>query len=166
MSAEMELARQLGELLLDRGECLTLAESCTAGRIAGAVTDIAGSSAWFGYGFVTYSNEAKRQMLGVRAETLAEDGAVSERTVREMAAGALLHSGADWAVAVSGIAGPAGGSAAKPVGTVWFALAGRQGAAEAFVCHFSGDRLEVRRQTVETALSRLMQLIDRQPLSA
>ncbi|SMF11167.1 nicotinamide-nucleotide amidase [Pseudogulbenkiania subflava] len=166
MSTEMALARQLGELLLDRGERLTLAESCTAGRIAGAVTDIAGSSAWFGYGFVTYSNEAKQQMLGVRAETLAEDGAVSERTVREMAAGALQRSGADWAVAVSGIAGPAGGSAAKPVGTVWFALAGCQGAAEAFACHFSGDRLEVRRQTVETALTRLIQLIDRQPLSA
>jgi nicotinamide-nucleotide amidase len=162
----MELARQLGECLLDRGESLTLAESCTAGRIAGAVTDIAGSSAWFGYGFVTYSNEAKQRMLGVRSETLAEDGAVSERAVREMAAGALQRSGADWAVAVSGIAGPAGGSAAKPVGTVWFALVGRHGAAEAFVCHFAGDRLDVRRQTVETALSRLIRLIEQQPLSA
>ncbi|WP_024302842.1 CinA family protein [Pseudogulbenkiania sp. MAI-1] len=166
MSTEFELARQLGERLLARGESVTLAESCTAGRIAGAITDIAGSSAWFGYGFVTYSNDAKQQLLGVRAETLDADGAVSERTVREMADGALQRSGADWALAVSGIAGPTGGSAAKPVGMVWFALASRHGAAEAFVCHFTGDRLAVRRQAVETALSRLIQAIDRQSLTA
>ena len=166
MSTEFELARQLGERLLARGETVTLAESCTAGRIAGAITDIAGSSAWFGYGFVTYSNDAKQQLLGVRAETLDEDGAVSERTVREMAEGALQRSGADWALAVSGIAGPTGGSATKPVGMVWFALAGHEGATEAFVCHFAGDRLAVRRQAVETGVSRLIELIDRQVLSA
>ncbi|MBI3144237.1 MAG: nicotinamide-nucleotide amidohydrolase family protein [Pseudogulbenkiania sp.] len=166
MNTELQLARQLGDRLLARGETVTLAESCTAGRIAGAITDIAGSSAWFGYGFVTYSNDAKRQLLGVRAETLAKDGAVSERTVREMADGALQRSGADWALAVSGIAGPAGGSTVKPVGTVWFALANRHGVTEAFVCHFTGDRLAVRRLAVETGLSRLIGLIDRQSLPA
>lgn len=166
MSTEFELARQLGERLRARGETVTLAESCTAGHIAGAMTDIAGSSAWFGYGFVTYSNDAKQQLLGVRAETLADDGAVSERTVREMAEGALRRSGADWALSVSGIAGPTGGSAAKPVGMVWFALANRQGATEAFVCHFTGDRLAVRQQAVEAGLSGLIRFIDRQSLPA
>ncbi|MBV8048282.1 MAG: nicotinamide-nucleotide amidase [Paludibacterium sp.] len=158
------LARRLGEALRARGETVATAESCTGGMISAALTDIAGSSDWFGYGFVTYSNQAKQDMLGVRVETLAAAGAVSERTVREMAAGALRRAGAHWAVAVSGVAGPGGGSPDKPVGMVWFALAGAGGECEAFVCHFDGDRAAVRRQTVERALSRLIARIEAAPL--
>ena len=148
------LARRTGEALLAAGRHVTTAESCTGGWIAKALTDVAGSSSWFGAGLVTYSNEAKRSLLGVRAETLDEYGAVSEETVREMAAGALAASGADIAAAVSGIAGPDGGAPDKPVGTVWFAWAvsGATPVTYAECVHFDGDRETVRRRTVCHAL--------------
>jgi len=160
------LAEQLGERLLARGERVTAAESCTGGLIAGAITEVAGSSNWFDMGFVSYSNAAKQQLLGVQGPTLAEHGAVSEATVREMAAGALVAAKADWAVAVSGIAGPGGGSAEKPVGLVWFGLVGPQGLARAFARRFDGDRMAVRSQTVEAALTALLDEIDAMPLTA
>ncbi|SIQ49835.1 MULTISPECIES: CinA family protein [Acidiphilium] len=131
------------------------AESCTGGMIAAALTDVAGSSAMFGFGFVTYANEAKVALLGVDAAVLAAEGAVSEAVARAMAAGARARSGADVAVAVTGIAGPDGGSAAKPVGTVWCAVAGRDGVvAERRV--FAGDRAAVRAATVAWALEMVM----------
>jgi len=160
------LAEQLGERLLARGERVTAAESCTGGLIAGAITEVAGSSNWFDMGFVSYSNAAKQQLLGVRGQTLAEHGAVSEATVREMAAGALVAAKADWAVAVSGIAGPGGGSAEKPVGLVWFGLVGPQGLVRAFSRRFDGDRAAVRSQTVEAALTALLDEINAMPLTA
>jgi len=151
------LARRTGEALLAAGRRVTTAESCTGGWIAKALTDVAGSSSWFGAGLVTYSNEAKRSLLGVRADTLDAHGAVSEETVREMAAGALAAGAADIAdiaVAVSGIAGPGGGTPDKPVGTVWFAWAvsGATPVTYAECVHFDGDRETVRRRTVCHAL--------------
>ena len=148
------LARRTGEALLAADRRVATAESCTGGWIAKALTDVAGSSSWFGVGLVTYSNEAKRSLLGVRAETLQEQGAVSEETAREMAAGALAASGADIAVAVSGIAGPDGGTPDKPVGTVWFAWAvsGATPVTYAECVHFDGDRETVRRRSVCHAL--------------
>ena len=116
-----ELARRVGEVLLPRGQMLAVAESCTGGWVAKCITDIAGSSQWFDRGFVTYTNAAKETMLGVQAATLDTAGAVSEATVREMVQGALANSRADWALAISGIAGPGGGVPGKPVGTVCFA---------------------------------------------
>jgi nicotinamide-nucleotide amidase len=153
------LAEALGKALQDRGQTMTAAESCTGGWIAKAVTDIPGSSSWFECAFVTYSNEAKQAMLGVRASTLAEHGAVSEATVREMVLGALERSGADFAVAVSGVAGPAGGSAEKPIGTVWFAWAVRGGEPITRRVQFSGDREAVRLQSVVAALGGFMSLL-------
>ncbi len=145
-----EVAR-LAPLLLDSGRTIALAESCTGGWIAKALTDLAGSSVWFGYGVVSYSNQAKRQMLGVRADTLEQQGAVSEAVVREMADGVRILASADLAIAVSGIAGPGGGSDDKPVGTVWCAWSGaRQTFAQ--MQRFSGDRNEVREKTVLWAL--------------
>jgi len=131
------------------------AESCTGGLIAGALTEIAGSSDCVGRCFVTYSNEAKREVLGVRAQTLAAHGAVSPQTVTEMAEGLLRIAGpdADVAVAVSGVAGPGGGSAEKPVGTVWLAVARRGGLAETLHRVYPGDRSAVRLQTVRDALA-------------
>jgi nicotinamide-nucleotide amidase len=148
------LARRTGEALLAADRRVATAESCTGGWIAKALTDVAGSSSWFGVGLVTYSNEAKRSLLGVRADTLQEQGAVSEETAREMAAGALAASGADIAVAVSGIAGPDGGTPDKPVGTVWFAWAvsGATPVTYAECVHFEGDRETVRRRSVCHAL--------------
>jgi nicotinamide-nucleotide amidase len=146
-----ELARRLGERLKARAAVLATAESCTGGWVAQAVTTVAGSSAWFDRGFITYSDEAKREMLGVRAQTLARHGAVSEETAREMARGALERSMATLAVAVTGIAGPGGGSAEKPVGMVCFAwAAGPHVTSE--TRRFSGDRESVRRQSVIRAL--------------
>ncbi len=154
------LARQLGNLLLERGEWLTAAESCTGGWLAQSVTAIAGSSGWFDRGFVTYSNAAKVDMLGIPETTLERHGAVSEATARAMAQGALAHSRADWAVAITGIAGPSGGSAEKPVGTVCFAWAGRELGCEAQTCRFDGDRAAVREQSVRHALSGLLTRVD------
>ncbi len=148
------LARRTGEALLAADRRVATAESCTGGWIAKALTDVPGSSSWFGLGLVTYSNDAKHSLLDVRAETLEEQGAVSEETVREMAAGALAASGADIAVAVSGIAGPDGGTPDKPVGTVWFAWAvsGATPVTYAECVHFDGDRETVRRRSVCHAL--------------
>lgn len=146
------LARQVAERLRHYGARLCAAESCTGGWVAKVCTDLAGSSEWFERGFVTYSNEAKQESLGVAGATLAAWGAVSEPTVREMAAGALAHSRATVAVAISGIAGPGGGSAEKPVGTVWFAWASADGAGRTACERFDGDREAVRRQAVARAL--------------
>lgn len=152
-------AKALVALATARGLRIATAESCTGGMIAAAITDIAGSSAIFGYGFVTYANEAKISMLGVDPAVIAAEGAVSEAVARAMAAGALQNSGADLAVAVTGIAGPDGGSALKPVGTVWFGLAkrGAVGIAERVV--FPGDRAAIRAATVDHALRLLVAAI-------
>lgn len=152
MELHETLSQRIGELLLACGGILVTAESCTGGGIATAITEIAGSSAWFDRAFVTYSNEAKMQILGVRQETLSQWGAVSEQTVLEMAAGALLHSQASLAVSVSGIAGPGGGSVEKPVGTVCFAWQTRSGWEKVETVHFSGSRTQVRSQAVYHAL--------------
>jgi nicotinamide-nucleotide amidase len=153
------LARRLGERLLARGWMTATAESCTGGWIAKTLTDVAGSSAWFDRGFVTYTNEAKQDLLGVRTETLAAHGAVSEATVREMVAGALARSRAAVAVAVSGIAGPTGGTPDKPVGTVWLAWGDRDGTIRAERYRFEGDREAVRRQAVARAIQGLDELL-------
>lgn len=144
--------------MTESGATLATAESCTGGWIAKAITDVPGSSAVLGFGLVSYSNAAKESLLGVRPETLSAEGAVSEAVVREMAEGALALSGAEFAVAVSGIAGPGGGTADKPVGTVWFAWARRAGgkpATEAALERFEGDRDAVRRASVRVALEGL-----------
>ncbi|MFZ1901535.1 MAG: CinA family protein [Azonexus sp.] len=153
MSELETLADRLGRELLNRGEWLATAESCTGGWVAQSVTAIAGSSAWFDRGFVTYSNAAKVEMLGVPETTLERHGAVSEATARAMAQGALAHSRADWVVAITGIAGPTGGTPEKPVGMVCFAWAQRDGGCEALTCHFAGTRAEVREQAARLALS-------------
>jgi nicotinamide-nucleotide amidase len=149
------LAQALGEQLRLARDHLVTAESCTGGWIAKCVTDIAGSSDWFDCGMAAYSYEAKQALLGVRPQTLETHGAVSRETVIEMVSGALVNSGASVAVAVTGIAGPGGGSEDKPVGTVWIGWKRRGGYARAEVFHFDGDRDAVRRQTVERALEGL-----------
>ena len=156
-----EVARQLGERLLTKGLRMATAESCTGGWVAKVLTDIAGSSAWFERGFVTYSNAAKQELLGVLPETIAADGAVSEPVVREMVRGAIARSAADLALAVSGIAGPGGGSAEKPVGTVWFAWGCANRPVVTRLVHFSGDREQIRRQAVRVALQGASELIGR-----
>lgn len=150
------LALRLGELARERGVVVATAESCTGGLVAGAITAVAGSSAWFDCGFVTYSNAAKSALLGVPPEVIERSGAVSEATARAMAAGALARSDATLAVAVTGIAGPAGGTAEKPVGTVCLAWAVRDGAVEATTLHLSGDREAVRHASVAAALDGLV----------
>jgi nicotinamide-nucleotide amidase len=155
-AATVHLATRLGALLEARGWRVSTAESCTGGLVAGAITDVAGSSAWFERGYVTYSNAAKTDMLAVRVETLAAHGAVSEETAREMVAGALARSPADVAVAVTGIAGPSGGSPHKPVGLVCFAWARRGGAIGAATRRFPGDRAAVREAAVIAALDGLI----------
>jgi nicotinamide-nucleotide amidase len=153
------LAARLGELALRHQVMLATAESCTGGLVAGAITDIAGSSGWFERGFVTYSNRAKIEQLGVDPEIIARHGAVSEQTVKAMAQGAMSASGAQWTVAVTGVAGPAGGSPDKPVGTVWFAWAGTQGV-EALHQRLDGDRAAVRSASVAIALQGLVDRLD------
>jgi nicotinamide-nucleotide amidase len=162
MDAELyELAGRVGDALKSRSLMMAAAESCTGGWIGQAVTMVPGSSKWFDRGFVTYTNEAKQEMLGVRAATLKKFGAVSEQTVLEMVAGALSHSRAQVAVAVSGIAGPDGGSAQKPVGTVALGWAEKGGGSEARSIHFRGDRDAVRRQAVLAALEGLLVMLSR-----
>jgi nicotinamide-nucleotide amidase len=146
------LAMALGAQLLAGHHRLVTAESCTGGWIAKTVTDIAGSSDWFDCGLAAYSYEAKQALLGVNPHTLEQYGAVSRETAMEMVSGALVHSGADLAVAVTGIAGPGGGTIDKPVGTVWIAWKRRGGYPLAELFHFAGDRDAVRRQTVAVAL--------------
>ncbi|WP_068636253.1 CinA family protein [Thauera butanivorans] len=159
MDSELnELSAAAGAALAARGWLLATAESCTGGWIAATVTATSGSSAWFDRGFVTYSNAAKTDMLGVAATTLEAHGAVSEATVTEMAEGALIHSTADVAIAVSGVAGPGGGTPAKPVGMVCVAWARRGAATLVQTLQLAGDREAVRRQTVIQALRRLIEL--------
>lgn len=138
---------------------MVTAESCTGGWIAKCITDIAGSSRWFERGFVTYSNQAKMEMLGVAGSTLKQYGAVSEETVREMAAGALRHSQAQLAVAVSGIAGPGGGTPEKPLGTVWLAWQRQGQTCQTRLFHFDGGREAVRRQAVQKALEGVLNVL-------
>ena len=149
------MAERLGVALRATRQMLVTAESCTGGWIAKAVTDVAGSSDWFDCGLAAYSYEAKQRLLGVRAETLEHFGAVSRETAIEMVSGALVHSGASIAVAVTGIAGPGGGTDDKPVGTVWIAWKHRGGYPRAELFNFAGDREAVRRQTVAAALTGL-----------
>jgi len=148
----------ISSALLARGQMLATAESCTGGMIAAACTDLAGSSQWFERGFVSYSNAAKTELLGVPASLIDTHGAVSEPVARAMAEGAVRHSGAQVSVAVTGIAGPTGGSADKPVGTVWFGWQ-VDGATHSALRRFSGDRAAVRRATLQHALARLAQLL-------
>lgn len=155
-----QLASRLGNRLAARGWVAATAESCTGGGIAAAITDIAGSSGWFDRGFVTYSNAAKQELLGVLADTLARVGAVSQETAGEMARGALLRSAAHLSVAVTGVAGPGGGSPEKPVGTVCFGYATREDAVLTRRHVFAGDRAAVRRQTVVVALEGLLALAE------
>ena len=154
-----QLAVETGAALKARSFALVTAESCTGGWIGAAVTMVPGSSEWYERGFITYTNIAKCEMLAVRAETLETYGAVSEQTVREMAAGALAASHAHVAVAVSGVAGPGGGTSAKPVGMVCLAWALKHGSVVAEMRQFGGDRESVRRQTVERALEGVLSLI-------
>ena len=149
----------LAEALLKKGFKLVTAESCTGGMIAAACTDLAGSSAWFERGFVTYSNDAKTELLGVEERVLRRAGAVCGPVAQAMAEGALAHSRAQVAVAVTGVAGPTGGSPAKPVGTVWFGFA-LPGQVVTEKCHFEGDRAAVRQATVRHALNRLLALLN------
>lgn len=153
------LAETLGIELLRRQWTLATAESCTGGWVAKVVTQVSGSSQWFDRGFVTYSNAAKQEMLGVSADTLQQHGAVSEATVREMATGALSHSHAQVSLAISGIAGPGGGTADKPVGTVCFAWANRNGDLTSATHHLEGNRDSIRRQSVQLALEDLLQQV-------
>ena len=179
------LVETLAAQLLARGWMLATAESCTGGLIAAACTDLAGSSTWFERGFVTYSNAAKAQMLGIDAALIAQHGAVSEPVARAMAQGALQHAHAQVALAVTGVAGPGGGSADKPVGTVWFAWAlpaqapgasasapdagadlvggasvpAQDPALQSEVMHFEGDRAAVRQATLRHSLRRLLELL-------
>ncbi|OGA96639.1 MAG: damage-inducible protein CinA [Betaproteobacteria bacterium RIFCSPLOWO2_12_FULL_66_14] len=154
------LAARSGQCLKERGMRLATAESCTGGWVSMAVTAVPGSSDWFERGFVSYSNDAKREMLGVRGETLIAQGAVSEAVAREMAEGALRQSRADVSIAVTGIAGPAGGTPSKPVGTVCIAWAGPASLTRSGTYRFDGDREAVRAQSVATALQGLVKLLE------
>lgn len=151
------LAAAVGQLLLANGERLATAESCTGGWLGQCLTAVAGSSAWFERGFITYSNDAKIELLGVTADTLAAHGAVSEATATAMALGTLQHSRADWALAITGIAGPGGGTPGRPVGTVCFAWAGPDGGVVSCIRHFQGGRESVRAQSVAHALTGLLE---------
>ncbi|MGE0080736.1 MAG: CinA family protein [Thiohalomonadaceae bacterium] len=153
------LAGQAADVLMAQGLMLASAESCTGGWLAKTATDLAGSSRWFERGFVTYSNEAKQELLGVAADTLAQHGAVSEATAREMARGALARSRAQVSLAITGIAGPGGATPGKPVGLVWFAWARRGAAPVARSVRFEGDRDAVRRASVATAWQGLLDLL-------
>jgi nicotinamide-nucleotide amidase len=155
-----ELSRLLGEACLGAKTLVAAAESCTGGGVGEAITRTPGSSAWFDRGFVTYSNEAKVDLLGVRQETLGSHGAVSEAVAREMALGSLHQSNADIAVAVTGVAGPGGGTPAKPVGLVWFAWASLDGTMLSRSEVFAGDRAAIRTQAVREALKGLLALVD------
>jgi len=154
------LSQAVGRVLSEHELTLATAESCTGGLVAATVTATSGSSQWLERGFVVYSNIAKAEMLGVSNRTLVDHGAVSEETAVEMAEGALSHSHATVALAVTGIAGPTGGSPAKPVGTVCFAWCGGGPTASSETCHFAGDRDSVRRQSVIHALAGLLRRLD------
>ncbi len=160
MASSIELlAREVGDTLLQNHLVLTTVESCTGGWVAEAITSVAGSSSWFERGFVTYSNEAKQELLGVRKETLLQYGAVSREVAREMSLGGIDASRADLAVAVTGIAGPDGGTLQKPVGTVWVAWGDRSGNVSEQLFQFDGDRESVRRSTVEQSLAGILEFL-------
>ena len=159
MSETRSQCERLAQALVARNWMLATAESCTGGLIAAACTDLSGSSAWFERGFVTYSNEAKTELLGVDAGLIAQHGAVSEVVARAMAFGAVRHSRAHASVAVTGVAGPTGGSREKPVGTVWFGFQ-VDGILSSETRRFPGDRAAVRGATVQHALARLLELLD------
>ncbi len=169
-SDSVKIINHLADLALAKNQLLATAESCTGGLIAAALTEVSGSSVWFDRGFVTYSNSAKQQMLGVSGEVLEMHGAVSEATVQAMAQGALERSEATIAISVSGVAGPTGGSDEKPVGTVWIGCAYQMASGAAVVSvvaehHlFSGDRASVRKQTVDEALQLLIRCIESESL--
>lgn len=152
----IQLSRQAGHQLVACDATLTVAESCTGGWLAKIITDIPGSSAWFAYGFITYSNQAKQQLLNVASTVLQQQGAVSEPVVIQMAQSALQLASASHAIAISGIAGPDGGSPQKPTGTVWFGFASTDLPSRAYYQRFSGDREAVRRQAVDFALRQLI----------
>lgn len=152
MESQQILSLELGKLLDQHDLILTTAESCTGGGVSAAITDIAGSSAWFDRAFITYSNDAKMEMLGVKEQTLESYGAVSEQTVEEMVTGALARSNANIGVSISGIAGPSGATEGKPVGTVCFGWADKAGWLKVATHHFEGDRIEVRKKAVSMAL--------------
>jgi nicotinamide-nucleotide amidase len=164
MLSNSELSTQhlcglMADLMQEKGWFLATAESCTGGLISAACTDLSGSSNWFERGFVTYSNAAKTDMLGVDAALISQHGAVSEAVARAMVQGAIGRSGAQVAVAVTGVAGPTGGTAAKPVGTVWFGFATPAGVITE-TRRFDGDRAAVRQATVHHALARLVELLN------
>lgn len=159
----LALADQFGHALKQAGRSVATAESCTGGWLGEVLTSVPGSSLWYERGFITYSNMAKREMLGVRTETLTRFGAVSEQTARAMAEGTLAHSHADLAVAITGIAGPAGGSPEKPVGTVCFAWGARRVPVYSTTRRFSGDREGVRREAVKAAIEGLQALLTSLP---
>lgn len=160
--AESQLTRQVAQALLQKNWQLATAESCTGGLIAATCTDLSGSSCWFERGFISYSNAAKTDLLGVDAALIEREGAVSEAVVRAMVVGALAHSQAQVAIAVTGVAGPTGGSADKPVGTVWLGWA-LPGQVITEHCCFAGDRTQVRATTVQHALARLLALLSVTP---
>lgn len=153
------LSIQLGHALQKHGYKLALAESCTGGMASAAITEIAGSSGWFDRGFITYSNASKQDLLHVSSNTLAAYGAVSEETAKEMALGVLKHSNADIAASITGIAGPTGGSAEKPVGTVCFAWLNKDGHSETTTEHFIGDRQSIRHQAVIRLITGLIRTL-------
>jgi nicotinamide-nucleotide amidase len=159
------LVAKVGAALAARGATMAAAESCTGGLIAAACTSRAGSSAWFERGVVTYSNAAKTELLGVPAAVIARHGAVSGEVAQAMAAGLVGRSPATFAVAVTGVAGPDGGTPAKPVGTVWIATAARGGAADATLLNATGDRADVRERSVVRALELLLARIDATPVA-
>lgn len=159
MESQQILSTKLGRCLNYHQIVITTAESCTGGGVSAAITDIPGSSAWFDRAFITYSNEAKIEMLGVSPETINSHGAVSEMTVIEMVKGALKYSNANLGVSISGVAGPDGGSAEKPVGTVCFAWADDKGWLKVETHYFSGKRAEVRQQAVSLALQVLYEKV-------
>ena len=153
-----DLAIKIGQLLTEIKKSVSTAESCTGGWVGKEFTGIPGSSKWYGFGFITYSNKAKLKILGVTKDTLIEEGAVSEKVVKEMAEGALRNSGSDFAISISGIAGPTGGTDDKPVGTVCFGI-GSQDNINCFTKYFKGDRDEVRKQSVAFALKELLKCL-------
>lgn len=153
-----QLSNTLGAALLAKKWTITTAESCTGGGVSQAITDVKGSSQWFSHGYVTYSNHAKGQLLGVPASLIEEYGAVSQQVVEAMATGALMGSQADISIAVSGIAGPDGGSPDKPVGTVWIAWATKNRVSSQ-CCLFSGDRKSIRNQSVKASIENAIKLL-------
>ena len=158
-ATDADLLHRIAAALLRRRECFGTAESCTGGLIAAACTDLSGSSQLFERGVVTYSNEAKTELLGVPAALIAQHGAVSAEVAGHMARGLLSRAPVDWALSVTGIAGPTGGSPAKPVGTVWLALAQRGGPVQVWRELFSGDRAAVRAQTLASGLTALLKAL-------